>query len=192
MSLIDSRGVPVSGSNRSSLQHYERALDLSLGSFLYPLATIQGALDADPGFASGHCLRAGLMVMASDRSVLPLLAESIEAVEALGRGANDRERAHVAAARTWLEGDMAGAVQRYGDILLKYPHDLLALQVAHVGDFFLGASSMLRDRIAQVLPCWDAPQLGYGYVLGMFAFGLEEMASYSRAEDVGRRALDVN
>ena len=130
--------------------------------------------------------------MATDRGALPMLTESVEAVEALGRRANDRERAHAAAARTWLQGDFAGSIQRYGDILLDYPRDLLALQVAHVGDFFLGASTMLRDRIAQVLPTWDTSMPGYGYVLGMYAFGLEETALYSRAEDIGRRALDIN
>ncbi|MGH8175309.1 MAG: tetratricopeptide repeat protein [Steroidobacter sp.] len=192
MSLNDSRGVPLSTSNRALLHQYEQALDLSVSYFLDPLAAIQTAIDSDPGFASGHCLRAGLMIMASDRMVLPLLAQSIEAVEALGRRANDRERAHAAAARTWLHGDFAGAIRRYGDILLDYPQDLLALQIAHVGDFFLGASSMLRDRIAQVLPAWDVGAPGYSYVLGMYAFGLEETALYSRAEDTGRRALELN
>ena len=51
---------------------------------------------------------------------------------------------------------------------------------------------MLRDRVAQVLPHWDASMPGYGYVLGMYAFGLEETALYSRAEDIGRRALEIN
>ena len=51
---------------------------------------------------------------------------------------------------------------------------------------------MLRDRVAQVLPTWDTSTPGYGYVLGMYAFGLEETALYSRAEDIGRRALDIN
>jgi tetratricopeptide (TPR) repeat protein len=192
MSLHDSRGCPVSTSSAVALQQYEQALELSAGYFLDPLATIQGAIDADPSFVMGHCLRAALMVMATDRSVLPLLAESIDAVDAVGRRANYRERAHAAAARAWLQGDFAGSIRRYGDILLEYPHDLLALQVAHVGDFFLGASSMLRDRLAQVLPSWDPTIPGYGYVLGMYAFGLEETALYSRAEDIGRRALEAN
>jgi len=192
MSLHDSRGCPVSTADPTALQQYEQALELSAGYFLDPLATIQKALDADPTFVTGHCLRAGLMVMATDRNVLPLLAQSVEAVEAQRHRANFRERAHAAAARSWLEGDFGGAIRRYGDILLEYPHDLLALQVAHVGDFFLGASSMLRDRVAQVLPAWDPAVPGYGYVLGMYAFGLEETALYSRAEDVGRRALEIN
>ena len=190
--LTDARGCPTSAPSSVSLQQYEQALELSLSYQLDPLATIQKALDADPTFAMGHCLRAGLAVMATDRGAVPMLTESVEAIEALGRRAVDRERAHAAAARAWLQGDFAGSIQRYGEILLDYPQDLLALQVAHVGDFFLGASSMLRDRIAQVLPTWDTSTPGYGYVLGMYAFGLEETALYSRAEDIGRRALDAN
>ena len=190
--LTDARGCPTSAPSSASLQQFEQALDLSLSYELDPLATIQKALDADPTFAMGHCLRAGLAIMATDRGALPMLAESVTAVEALGRRAVDRERSHAAAARAWMEGDFAGCIQRYGEILLEHPHDLLALQVAHVGDFFLGASSMLRDRVAQVLPTWDTSTPGYGYVLGMYAFGLEETALYSRAEDIGRRALDIN
>jgi tetratricopeptide (TPR) repeat protein len=192
MSLHDSRGCPVSTRNADSLAQYEHALALSVSYRLDPLAAIQAAVAADPGFAMGHCLRAGLMIMATDRMVLPLLAESIEAVEALGRRANDRERAHAAAARRWLHGDFAGAVRRYGDILLDYPRDLLALQVAHIGDFYNGSSTMLRDRVAQVLPQWGSGVPGHSYVLGMYAFGLEETSLYSRAEDIGRRALEIN
>ncbi|HEX2493955.1 MAG TPA: tetratricopeptide repeat protein [Steroidobacter sp.] len=192
MTLLDSRGVPVSTHNWALLQQYERALDQSLSYTLDPLSTIQSAIDAEPGFASGHCLRAALMIMTTDRMVVPLLMQSIEAIESLGHRANERERAHAAAARAWLHGDFAGAIRRYGEILIDYPQDLLALQTAHVGDFFLGASTMLRDRIAQVLPAWDVAAPGYGYVLGMYAFGLEETALYARAEDAGRRALEFN
>ncbi len=76
--------------------------------------------------------------------------------------------------------------------MVQYPRDLLAVQVAHLGDLFLGQSTLLRDRISQVLPHWDYTVPGYGYVLGMHAFGLEETALYDRAEDTGRRALDAN
>jgi len=192
MSLSDCRGIPVSTQNRTLIQQYEQAVELSAGYFLDPFATIQTALEIDPTFAAGHCLRAGLIITATDRALLPMLRESIEAVEALGRRANDRERAHIGAARDWLEGDFAGAVQAYGNILLDYPRDLFALQVAHVGDFFLGSAGMLRDRVAQVLPHWHADIPGFGYVLGMHAFGLEETALYAKAEDTGRRALELN
>ena len=192
MAFLDSRGVPVSTCSREALSHYETAVDLSAGYFVDPMAAIRQAIDADPGFAMGHCLQAALIVMSTDRSLVPMLAASVEMVESLGKRANDRERMHVAAARKWLNGDFAGSVRAYGDIVLEYPRDLLALQTAHIGDFLMGSSTMLRDRIAHVLPYWDNSVPGYGFVLGMHAFGLEECGAYSQAEDTGRRALTIN
>ena len=60
-------------------------MDLGCSYFQDPVAVIQEALSAEPAFAMGHCYRAGLMLMATDRSALPLLAESVDAVDALGR-----------------------------------------------------------------------------------------------------------
>jgi tetratricopeptide (TPR) repeat protein len=56
----------------------------------------------------------------------------------------------------------------------------------------LGQSQTLRDRVARVLPYWSDSTPGYGYVLGMHAFGLEECGDYVRAEQAGRHALEVN
>jgi tetratricopeptide (TPR) repeat protein len=192
MSMNDRRGIAVSSHNRASLERYEHAVELTASYFVDPLAVIDSILADDPGFAAAHALRAALGVMSSERGALPLIESSVAAIEALGSRANDRERAHAAAARRWMEGDYASSLARYGAIVVDYPRDLVALQTAHVADFFLGQSTMLRDRIAQVLPSWNPDVPGYGYVLGMHAFGLEETALYDRAEDTGRKALDIN
>ena len=192
MKLKDRRGLEVSSRNPESVDRFEEAMDLTVSYFMDPLAAINGALEQEPDFAMGHCLRAALGVMSTERGALSMVRESVEAVEALGDGATDRERAHAAAARRWMEGDLAGGMRAYGEIIIDHPRDLLALQVSHVGDFFLGQSTMLRDRVAQVLPHWSATVPGYGYVLGMHAFGLEETGLYDRAEDAGRKALDAN
>ena len=115
MSLRDSRGCPVSTRSTAQLAQFEQALELSVSYRLDPLATIQAALQSDPEFAMGHCLRAGLMIMATDRMVTPLLTESIEAVESLGRRANERERAHAAAARARLATTPAARARRRSD-----------------------------------------------------------------------------
>jgi tetratricopeptide (TPR) repeat protein len=192
MTLQDRRGLAVSTRNPASLAGYEQALELTVSYFVDPLATIDAALEADPTFATGHCLRAALAVMSSERGALPILEQSVTSIETLGGQANERERMHAAAARAWLEGDFARSLRLYDDIVVEYPRDLLAVQVAHVGDFFLGQSTLLRDRIAQVLPHWNEDVPGFGYVLGMHAFGLEETADYPAAEATGRRALELN
>jgi hypothetical protein len=191
MSLMDSRGVPVSTTSPASLATLERATTLAASYFVDPLAVIDGALAEDPDFAMGHALKVALAVMSSEKGALPMLADSLAAIDR-SPTANAREHAHAAAGRAWLEGDFTRAVARYGDILLDHPRDLVALQAAHIGDFLLGQSQMLRDRVAQVLPHWNADVPGYSYVLGMYAFGLEETNLYDRAEETGRRALQLD
>ena len=74
---------------------------------------------------------------------------------------------------------------------MRHPHDLVALQVGHLMDFYRGNARDLRDRIARALPHWSPDVPGYHVVLGMHAFGLEEAGDYARAEETGRRALDL-
>ena len=176
MTLYDRRGLAVSSHNRSSLVRYEHAVELTASYFVDPLAAIDATLTDDPEFAAGHALRAALAVMSTERGALPLIESSASAIEALGARANERERAHAAAARRWLEGDFAGpsrSTARSPSIIpaTSWPAD------AHVTDFFLGHSTLLRDRIAQVLPAWDRDVPGYGYVLGMHSFGSRKPAS---------------
>ncbi|MCW3151459.1 tetratricopeptide repeat protein [Achromobacter spanius] len=192
MAQTDERGNPVSTDDQTSLATYEQAQSLFLGYYGDPVGIIDRALADNPVFVMGHLLRAGMMITASDQCVEPLLRESVEAAEGLHDIANTRERRHTAAARAWLNGEFSNALRRYADILIDYPHDTLALQVGHIGDFLLGRSAMLRDRVAGILPDWNSQMPHYGYVLGMHAFGLEETNLYTQAEAQGRRALELN
>lgn len=192
MTMSDCRGVPVSTGNSASLAHFEKSLELLNGYFVDPLAEIETALETDPDFIIGHCLRGGMFAVASEKAAEQGLRESVEAAEALAGQANVRERGHIAALRAWLDGDFRAAADGWGAVAVDYPRDLMALQLAHLGDFYLGRSSMLRDRIGRALPHWDENVPGFGYVLGMRAFGLEEMNEFGRAEDTGRRAVELN
>ncbi|MBM3489894.1 MAG: tetratricopeptide repeat protein [Alphaproteobacteria bacterium] len=192
MTLRDCRDNAVSTPTRQALAHYDRAVDLLHSYFLDPVAEINKALALDPDFVMGHCFKGTLMAVATEKSVEPGLRQAVEAAESLSAKANDRELAHVAALRAWLNGRFDRAVDLWGRILLQCPRDSLALQAAHLGDFYLGQSSLLRDRVARVLPFWDEQVPGFGYVLGMHAFGLEETQLYVRAEETGRRALALN
>jgi tetratricopeptide (TPR) repeat protein len=192
MQLKDSRDLPVSTESDAALASYEQAVLETHGYFGNPLASLDAALAEDPDFAMAHALKADLAVMSSEQGALPLIRQGIEAFERIGNRATQRERAHIAAARAWLDGDFRRSVELYNAIAIEHPRDLVAIQAAHVIDFFLGDSLMLRDRVAQALPHWNDHVPGHGYLLGMYAFGLEENANYVRAEDVGRRALDLN
>ncbi len=192
MVMTDIRGVPTSAENSSSLETYEMALEQALALRGNPIRTIDEALVADPGFVMGHCLRAQMQLLSMERSLLGEAARNVELAETFASGANERERGHIAAARAWLGGDLERAVDHWEGVLLDYPRDLLAYFSAHMTDFYLGDSVQLRDRAARALRAWDADVPGYGYAIGLYSFGLEEVGDYAKAEEIGRRAVEIN
>ena len=172
-----------------SLTRCKDALELMLTNRGNPAVEIDRVLADEPQFLFGHCLRAALIVRADDDAARSKLVASVTAIETECPDAGDPARRHASAARAWLDGDQALAVERYGAILIDWPRDILALVVAHALDFRLGQRRMLRDRVAQVMPEWKSTVLGYPSVLAMYAFGLEENGQYRRAEKAARRAL---
>jgi tetratricopeptide (TPR) repeat protein len=175
-----------------SLLRCGRALELLLTHRGNPSAEVDRVLADDPRCVFAHRLRAALIVRAADAGARPALAASVAAIEAACPDPDDPSRRHADAARAWLDGAPALAAERYGAIVIDWPHDILALAVAHALDFRLGRRRMLRDRIARVLPEWQAAVPGYATVLAMYAFGLEENGQYRRAEKIARRALALD
>src|SRR5256885_2220035 len=104
----------------------------------------------------------------------------------------ERELHHMRAARHWAEGDWEAATRSLERALLYHPRDLLALKVAQDLYFFLGNRLELRDTAARVLPAWSRETPGWGYVQGIYAFGLEENADYRQAESRAPAALEAN
>lgn len=179
----------MSGASAKSLEVYERALralNIYRGD---PIAIIDEALAAQPDFAMGHVLRAQAQVTMWERSVLSGIRESVARLEALQGALNDRERRHAGALKAWAAGDWQRHRDELGGLLAEYPRDLLALQVAHIADFFHADRESLRDRVARAMPGWSRDNDGYGLLLGMHAFGLEENGAYAKAEETGHTAL---
>jgi tetratricopeptide (TPR) repeat protein len=123
-------------------------------------------------------------------------AYSEEAERSIRAGAaangNERERAHLEAAHHWLEGRIHDATTAFARIAQDYPRDLIALQAAHLGCFYLGRQSDLRDWPVQALRAFSKDDDGYHAVLGMTAFGYEECGDYARAEAAGREAVSLD
>jgi tetratricopeptide (TPR) repeat protein len=173
-------------------KRYEQALAALLTNRGDPSGEVDQLLVDDPQFILAHCLRAGLIVRGDNAGARSKLMESLTAIEATCADGDYPARRHAFAARAWLDGDQALALERYGSILIDFPRDIIALAVAHLLDFRLGQRRMLRDRVAQVLPKWHAAVPGYESVLAMYAFGLEENGQYRRAEKTARRALAID
>lgn len=191
MGLRDVRGVPVSSTGVEGLRRYETALSTLYEYRGDSLTAAAELLACDPEFVSARTLRAGLLVLADDKPADRELANELATIDGLRSHAIDRDRAHAQAARAWLVGNARLAVKRYGEILEQYPRDILALQIAHNLDLRLGSTEQLRDRIARVLPYWHAGLPGFGCVLTMYGFGLQENGDCDEALNVARQALAV-
>ena len=189
MSMKDARGEPTSTTSAEALALYERAVGEFQGYVGDPVASMDQALVADPSFALGHGLRAAALLLTSERR---FLAEARRSVELLAQHAgNTRERGHATALRRFAGGDWRGAALDLDQVLEEHPCDAVAVQTAHQLDFLVGDAVHLRDRVARVLPRWSPAQPGYSYLLGMYAFGLEECNQYHEAEHYAGRALDI-
>lgn len=189
MPLKDPQGYSLTGASETAAELYARAVGELQCYIDDPVATIDAALEDSPQFVMGHCLRAYLHVLATEKAAMPEAEASFKAVTSLP--ATDRETGHIAALQKFIEGDLRAGIEKLETILLDYPRDVVALQVAHLWDFFVGDARNLRDRIARQLPQWSASVPHYHTLLGMYAFGLEEMGDYRRAEDYGRQAIEL-
>jgi tetratricopeptide (TPR) repeat protein len=189
MKRQNAQGEVISAQNSESVAAYDQALDLFNSFRMDPLAIITPAVTNDPEFISGHLFLAGAFLSAFDPQFFPFARASLDAAAAVKNVATERESSLYAALRTWSDKGVDAGNRMLDRHLVDYPRDLFSLQLAHQSDLVLGRTTMLRDRIEAALPAWSESDVGFGYVLGMHAFGLEECFTYGRAEDIGRRAV---
>ena len=190
---VDARGLSMTGSPEAA-QRYEQAVD-HLIRFQPEVADAgAAAVAADPSCVMAKVFCAYLALMSTEEGAVAEARDALGGLHAGDMAATmlPRERAHLAAAERWIDGDMAAAGTMLGDISVEYPRDLLALSVGHQIDFFTGDAVTLRDRIGRAIGGWRPDDTQLGFVRGMYAFGLEETNLYQQSEEVGHAAVERN
>jgi tetratricopeptide (TPR) repeat protein len=190
----DRRDVAYTTSSADAVRHFDDALSSWLGFQRDTGDHLKLALRADPDFLMGHVARGCFMKLFAIRALDERIGAEITAARksALECGATQRERDHIAALTAWHAEDWQRALELWEKILLENPLDMLALKLANRTYFYLGDARNIRDSIARVLYAWNEDTPGHGFVLGMYAFGLEECGDYANAEAVGHRAVEIN
>ena len=153
-----------------------------------PLSAANAAVAADDDLVLGHILRAYLCLYATSTDGLSnarKVLEDMDGIVDLG----EREVLHLRAAHSWASGQWDDATHYLERALLHDSRDLLALKVAQDLYFFLGQSKDILGVVVEVLGAWPPERLGWGYLQGMYAFGLEETGDYQQAEVRARAAL---
>ena len=187
--MKDFSGYEITGANAASLGLLEQAFHELRCYIGDPVATVDRTLEAAPELVMAHVLRAYLHLLGTEPAAMPVAREAHENGAALP--ATDREKRHLHAINEVIEGRWRSAARVLEDLSIDYPLDALALQAGQLFDFFTGDSRMLRDRMARALPAWNRSIPGYHAVLGMYAFGLEEMGDYRNAELQGRASVEL-
>ena len=188
---MDMQGLSLTGTTEASV-FYDRAVD-HLVRFQTEVVEAQAsARAADPRCAMAGVLGAYLSLMSTEASSVADARAALGGVAGNPDSLAPREQAHLTAAGLWLAGDLIGAGAILADITLRWPRDLLALFVGHQIDFFTGDAVGLRDRIGRALWAWTPDDQHFGFVQGMYAFGLEECNLYALSEEMAQRAVEAN
>ena len=191
--FLDDRGLELTTESAMAAAAFNRTVR---EYFEYRLAAAKSAKDIlaqDPDFVMGHCLRGYLFMLFGTTRVHDAARGHLAAAQAgADKGDQARKRPTCWPCKAGWKATCARPVPHGTRSSSSHPHDLLALRLQHFAYFWLGNGPELRNAPARVLESWDDSLSGYGYVLGMFAFGLEECGQYQQAERAGRRAVDMN
>ena len=154
MTQHDARGLPVGSRSATACAAVDVALWRMMSFYDTPLADLDAAIAADPGWALPHTMKAGFLASLTEASLLPQAAQHLAAARALtGAQTPARERMHLEALQLGLEGRWASACRHWDALLIDYPRDALALQWAQLWDFYRGDAAALRARPARALRC---------------------------------------
>src|ERR1700731_2771806 len=187
--IQDAQGHYLSGATAEAAATYDqavRAFNLVHGD---SIGLFDTAREAAPDFAMAHLGKAWVFTVANDPGLRTQAAALVETARPLTL--NEREQSHLAALSHLIQGSRAPAVAALDPHLMHYPFDIVAHQAAALIDGFLGRFPWVRDRSARALPFWSKDQSGYGTLLALHGFGLEEAGDYPRAEDESRAAAEL-
>lgn len=188
----DCRGLDYTAKDAAAVAGFDDVIAGYLGMARDTGDRLKAVFEADAEMPMANILKGYFFLLMAST---PLKERAVAVTEGLApilADANPRERLHGQALKAWAAGDVAGALRAWEDILTKHPRDILAMRLAHQGHFYKGDSQNVRDVVARRLHAWDADVPGYGFVMGMRAFGLEETHGYAQAIEAGKSALALN
>ena len=190
--FTDRWGSPVFAQGQQGVDLLDEAVEQLVSLSGDPTALAGEAAASDPGLVLARVLQAYLALYASSASGVERARALVGDLDPWALETGERELLHVLAVQSWADGEWERAASFLERALLHESRDLLALKVAQDLSFFIGNQQDLRDVVEQVFGAWPSGRPGYGYVCGMYAFGLEENGQYEAAGEHARRALEEN
>jgi hypothetical protein len=157
-------------------------------SFGNRLAEFVAVADQEERCAMLPVMAANLMLSMNSPEGRQTATRYLARAQELGKDANPRERAWIAATAAWLAGDTDRSLKIHEDMAAEWPRDLLAGKLGQLHAFNHGDSEALL-RIGERL---FAANKDNRFVYALYAFGLEECHRIDEAEATARRALAMD
>lgn len=189
---IDAQGLTLTAATPEAADLYATAVNDFLDYRSLAFGNLKAAIEADPSFVMALCFRGYFFQMMETTAIAPKVQGWVDEMAPLLDDVTERERGHVRALSAWVSGDIIGATNEWELILSEHPRDIVALKLHHYLTFWTGRVHALRSATAAALPAWEEDIPGYGSVLGMHAFALEESGNHIEAESWGREAVERN
>ena len=190
--FTDRWGCPVFAGRQQAVLLLDEAVEQLVSLSGEPSALADEAAALDPQLVLARVMQAYLALYASSAPGLERARALVGDLDPWALDTGERELLHVLAVQSWVNGEWEQAASFLERALLHESRDLLALKVAQDLYFFIGTQQDLRDVVERTFGAWPSDHPGYGYVSGMYAFGLEENGQYEAAEVQARRALEEN
>jgi len=187
MTISDRQGVDLTGASPRAAELFDLAVARFARFCGDPLEPLREALADSPEFPMALIAKAWIYAMSTEPQATAQARRMVEELAEMPRG--PREDSHLAALKLAAATEWTAASRALDLHNAAYPCDLIGLLAGHQADFLTANARNLRDRIARALPAWDGVP-GRSWLLGMLAFGLEEMGDYRRAEASGLKALE--
>lgn len=188
----DELGIEYSATVAESIPRLEAVMEAYLGSRSDVMEHLDALLSADPDMPMALCFRGYSLKLAADPRFSAPLQGIVSRLAQFENHVTTREAMHISALAYWADNDLEAAARILESLLASWPKDVLALRVAHYLHFYAGDSVAMRDSVARSANVWHEHEPFYGYLLGMYSFGLEESGDYAKAEATGRRAVEIN
>lgn len=186
MVTSDYLGNPLSGASAPTL----RAVDDFIGGFLaYETRAedILRAADADSECCMANVYSGFLWMLLEAPDAPKRAAKYLAAAERTASRATRREQLNAAVLRSWVDDDMAAALNLCDQTSDEFPRDLAVVKMQQYFEFNRGNSPAMLRAALKVM----ARNEDIAYMHGMAAFAYEQCHLLDEAEHAARAALEL-
>ncbi len=187
--VVDEFEQPLVASAPSTLAGWNTAMNEMFSFRGDPGARLMALTENDADFVMGLVVTTGGEILGGADPHRAELQADLLAADYRSRSATPRERNHVDALITMVEGNFTQAAKCWDAIAAAHPHDLIAIRMAHDIYLHVGDNPRRLQASKSAAQNWTLESPAQSWVNGELAFALEESGHFAEAEEKGLAAL---